>query len=89
MDSFSNYVEDSGGSVSRLDAKRSKSFNKSYNNTSASMAFIDEPELDWIPGDARTLAHDFRLQHGNDLSPELIAGLLKDLNKIWGDRERK
>lgn len=82
MDAFSNYIEDSGGSVSRLDAKRS-------NNTSASLAFTNEPELDWIPGDARTLAHDFRLQHGNDLSPELIAGLLKDLNKIWGDRERK
>jgi hypothetical protein len=82
MDSFSNYVEDSGGSVSRLDAK-------STLNASASLAFTDEPELDWIPGDARTLAHEFRLQHGNDLSPALIAGLLKDLNKIWGDRERK
>ena len=54
MDAFSNYIEDSGGSVSRLDAKRS-------NNTSSSLAFTNEPELDWIPGDARTLAHDFRL----------------------------
>jgi len=87
MDSFSNYVEDSGGSVSRLDAR--STLNKSTLNASASLAFTDEPELDWIPGDARTLAHEFRLQHGNDLSPALIAGLLKDLNKIWGDRERK
>lgn len=44
---------------------------------------------DWIPGQAHKLANDFRLHHGNDLSPELITELLRNLNNIWRIREKK
>ena len=35
------------------------------------------------------MAHQFRGQHGNDLSPELINEILSNLNKIWQEREKK
>lgn len=35
------------------------------------------------------LANDFRVQYGNDLQPELITELLRSLNKIWREREKK
>lgn len=35
------------------------------------------------------IAREFRTNHGNDLQPELITELLRSLNKIWRDREKK
>jgi hypothetical protein len=35
------------------------------------------------------LANNFRSNHGNDLSSGLITELLKSLNKIWREREKK
>lgn len=35
------------------------------------------------------MAYQFRGEHGNDLSPELINQLLSNLNKIWQEREKK
>lgn len=35
------------------------------------------------------MANQFRQQHGNDLTPELITTLLSNLNKIWQEREKK
>lgn len=43
----------------------------------------------WIPSEAMEMANNFRSNHGNDLSPELITELLKSLNKVWRDREKK
>ena len=43
----------------------------------------------WIPGDAFKIANDFRSKNGNDLSPELITQLLRSLNQLWRDREKK
>lgn len=42
-----------------------------------------------MPQDAFTMAHGFRMQHGNDLSPDLINQLLQDLNNLWNQREKK
>ena len=42
-----------------------------------------------IPAEVHSIASDFRLDHGNDLSTELINQLLANLNKIWRDREKK
>ena len=36
-----------------------------------------ENEDNWIPGQAFTLANEFRALHGNDLTPELITELLR------------
>ena len=35
------------------------------------------------------MAHKFRAEHGNDLSPDLINQLLQDLNNLWRQREKK
>lgn len=43
----------------------------------------------WIPNDAYVLAHTFRQKFGNELTPELVNDLLRDLNKIWHEREKK
>jgi hypothetical protein len=43
----------------------------------------------WLPQAAYSLAHTFRVEHGSDLTPQLIDQLLADLNRIWRDRERK
>jgi hypothetical protein len=56
-----------------------------------------EPDFDntqelrdgWVPNDAYVLAHTFRSRFGNELTPELINDLLRDLNKIWHEREKK
>ena len=48
---------------------------------------VDEDS--WIPTKAINLANEFRLKHGNDLSPELITELLRSLNAIWRAREKK
>ena len=56
---------------------------------------LDEPEDSeeaqdgWVPNDAYVLAHTFRKRFGNELTPDLINDLLRDLNKIWRDREKK
>ena len=42
-----------------------------------------------IPGEVFKLANNFRMQHGNDLSPELLDKLLQNLNLIWREREKK
>ena len=43
----------------------------------------------WIPNSAYSMAHSFRKTHGDELSFELINDLLRDLNKIYREREKK
>ena len=43
----------------------------------------------WIPNQAYNLAHGFRQKHGEDLTFELVNDVLKDLNRIYRERERK
>jgi len=43
----------------------------------------------WIPNTAYTLAHSFRQQHGDELTFDLVNEMLRDLNRIYRDRERK
>jgi hypothetical protein len=49
----------------------------------------DEPQEGWVPNEAYLLAHGFRKQFGNELTPELINDMLRDLNRIWREREKK
>ena len=35
------------------------------------------------------MAHSFREQHGDELSFELVNEMLRDLNRIYRDREKK
>lgn len=72
------FVEDSGGFMNNI-GKQEKD-----------PQMEQSPEIDnWIPGEAYQVANDFRSKHGNDLSPELIQELLRTLNTIWRDREKK
>lgn len=66
-------MEDSGGNAMRVPTE--------------SPPDLDEQQ--WVPSDAFQMAYQFRSQHGNDLSPELISQLLANLNKIWQEREKK
>ena len=51
----------------------------------------DEQALNdnWIPNSAYNLAHGFKQQHGDELTFELVNEMLKDLNRIYRERERK
>ena len=43
----------------------------------------------WVPEDAFKVAHNFRSNHGDEMSVDLVNMLLSDLNKIWSERERR
>lgn len=43
----------------------------------------------WIPDQAYSMAHNFRERHGDELSADLVNELLKGLNAVYRDRERK
>ena len=43
----------------------------------------------WIPNQAYNLAHSFRIKHGDELSIELVNEMLRDLNNIYRDREKR
>jgi len=43
----------------------------------------------WIPNTAYNMAHEFRQKHGDELTFELVNDMLRDLNRIYRDRERK
>lgn len=42
---------------------------------------------DWLPEEAYKVAHDFRNKCGGQISEALMNTFLKDLNKIWKERE--
>ena len=52
---------------------------------------VDEEEVNdnWIPNSAYSMAHSFRKTHGDELSFDLINDMLRDLNKIYREREKK
>jgi len=43
----------------------------------------------WIPNSAYNLAHSFRARHGDELTFDLVNDMLRDLNKIYREREKK
>lgn len=53
-------------------------------------AECQEPEENsWIPQEAFEIAHSYRDQHGDALSEAMIEKMLRELNKVWRDRERR
>ena len=85
-------IKDSAGKISHIGDKSSmKSLSKYIeDNSDLSPSKIDKSNLEqWIPSEAMNVANEFRTNHGNDLSPELITELLRSLNKIWREREKK
>ena len=90
---FAQYIEDSGGLAYKLDmniltsSKESKWRTGTHKNLDLNNI---EDQLDgMVPANVHAIASDFRIEHGNDLSAELIHQLLANLNKIWRDREKK
>lgn len=50
----------------------------------------DDPQTEnWIPTSAYNLAHSFRQTHGDELTVDLVNVMLRDLNTIYRDREKK
>ena len=98
---FAQYIEDSGGLAYKLDmniltpSKESdlcpwhKSKWRSGPHKNLDLNNIEEQLDGMVPANVHAIASDFRIEHGNDLSAELINQLLANLNKIWRDREKK
>lgn len=84
-----NHISDSAGRISHIGGSlRSKTKPTKQDDLDTSLS--PERNLEnWIPGQAMQIANDFRVAYGNDLSSELITELLRNLNKIWREREKK
>lgn len=80
---FANFVEDSGGNVKSVPPP----LHQQRRSEPSHEADLETDQ--WLPNEAYSLAHEFRENHGNDLTPNLINQLLGDLNKIWREREKK
>ena len=76
-------MEKSGGK-----SKSTLQMNDEHNTDGEDGGFEANNE-NWIPNNAYNLAHNFREQHGDELTFELVNDLLRDLNKIYRERERK
>ena len=46
-------------------------------------------EDNWIPQEAFDVAYTYKQQNGGELTDILINKLLKSLNEVWRDRERR
>ena len=44
---------------------------------------------DWVPEEAFKIAHNFRNKCASQISTSLMNTFLKDLNKVWKEREDK
>lgn len=82
---ISNFIQDSAGRISVLNRSKSATAAREVRDDEGSPSRLDN----WIPSEAMEMANNFRSNHGNDLSPELITELLKSLNKVWRDREKR
>lgn len=92
---FGEFATDSGTAVRYLDAERPAKKNaqnstKARPQTAATKSFkANEEREDWIPDEAFKIAHTFRNKCAGQVSSALMNTLLKDLNKIWKNREDK
>lgn len=76
---FAEFAQDNKGSVRYLAGE--KKYGKSKIQD-------DEEEESWIPQEAFKIAHNYREKYGEGLTETLINKMLKELNKVWRDRER-
>ena len=64
---FGNFVEDSGGNAMRVPNVVGKE-----NAAQGGNGQTEADDQTWVPNDAFQMAYQFRTQHGNDLTPDLI-----------------
>ena len=76
---FAEFAQDNKGSVRYLAGE--KKYGKSKIQD-------EEEEESWIPQEAFKIAHNYREKYGEGLTETLINKMLKELNKVWRDRER-
>lgn len=86
---FGEFAHDSGASVRFLDAERQPTtcHPKPVNKLKGFKA--NEEIEDWLPQEAFKIAHNFRNKFAGQISESLMNTFLKDLNKIWKEREDK
>lgn len=87
---FGEFAHNSGAAVRYLDPQRQLTtchFPK-YESKLKSFKAGEEKE-DWLPEEAFKVAHDFRNRCAGQVSAPLMNTFLKDLNKIWKEREDK
>lgn len=74
FESLAQYIQDSGGYAANINP-----FAKNCHSPMDSL----------VPGEVFTKANQFKVEHGNDLSQDLINELLSNLNEVWRMREKK
>ena len=89
--SFSKFALDSLGSVRFMPATKKKKWAVKHwgANTIVENVPPNYEEENWIPQEAFDTAYGFKLKYGNELNDTLINKLLKTLNLVWRDRERR
>ena len=88
-ENFGEFAIDSGEGIRYLDPERvpSKQFPK-YESKLKSYKAGEEME-DWIPEEAFKVGHDFRNRCAGQVSKSLMNQFLRDINKVWKNREDK
>lgn len=87
---FGKFAEDNLSSVRYMHTtKRQKcGFTNCAANTEKENVNANLEDENWIPQEAFDIAYTYK-QHGNELTDSLINKLLKTLNLVWRDRERR
>jgi len=87
---FGEFAHSSGASVRYLDPERqpTKCHFPKYDTKLKSFKADEEIE-DWMPEEAFKVAHDFRNKCAGQISSALMNTFLKDMNKVWKEREDK
>lgn len=87
FENFGEFALNSANGVRYLDPDRQAA--KCHGGSEARLKpFKAGEEMeDWLPEEAYKVAHDFRNKCGGQISEALMNTFLKDLNKIWKERE--
>ena len=87
---FGEFAHESGAAVRYLDPERQPHSYKVTTNESKLKSFKAGEEIeDWMPEEAFKIAHDFRNKCAGQISTSLMNTFLKDMNKVWKEREDK
>ena len=88
---FAKFAEDNSGSVRYMNnTKRNKcSVRKCPANKPTENTDPNAEDENWIPQEAFDVAYNFKFEHGGQLTDVLINKLLKALNSVWRERERR
>ena len=87
---FGEFAHSSGAAVRYLDPERQPTTCHFPKHESKLKSFKADEEIeDWMPAEAFKIAHDFKNKCAGQISTSLMNTFLKDMNKVWKEREDK